>query len=230
MADIVIPSQMRYIDPYQQRIYNFNSTDSRVYLSRHVDSVLKVIGNDIIVGGLKPTLLTCDSSNNITVTISPGIAIQDLTVVEILEPITLTLNVDSFADTGMLVVYIHWKWINTTEPNLCELRLAYKNADGSQVSNYGWDVNYDRTLVCGIKYTKSMPSNVVTNYYIYDDYNTTIRISGVDYYITNAHNSPLQGLISNMQYILADKGTAPGYIGNKYHLGAVNGNLTLTKI
>jgi hypothetical protein len=226
MIDKVTPSQMKYIDPYNQRIFDFNSSDHRVYLTRNINNVLKVIGNDIVVGGLNGTNLSC-TDNVVSVAILPGIMIQDDTLLEITQDTFLNINCNLFSDTGFAIVHMHWKWINTPEPNMAQLRMSWVSADGETVYNNGWDLERDRTILCAIRFWKDQ-NNQIYKYQFYTG--QSILVKGKEYYIKNTANSPLQGVIAGLNYYLFDEGQAPAYLGNIYKIRAVNGNLVLKTV
>lgn len=225
----VIPSQMKYIDPYNQRIYDFNSSDNKVYLTRNINNVLKVIGNDLVVGGLQPTNLIC-TNNIMSITLLSGIMICDDTLVEITEETNLSIDCSLFDDSGYLVVHSHWQWLNTTEPNLSELRFSWVSSDGETIYNNGWDLDKDRILLCVIKFTKNTSNNIISYEILSLASTDYIIIKGKKYYLRNTYNSPLRGIIASLNYYLFDQGNVSTYKDNIYKLRAINGNLTLSTV
>ena len=53
MASTVTPTQTRYNDPYQQTIFDFNTPDSKVYISRESNKLLNAIGNNFVLKGME---------------------------------------------------------------------------------------------------------------------------------------------------------------------------------
>jgi hypothetical protein len=95
MSTTYTPTQYRSNDPYQQRVLQFSAQDSRVYLSRVSNQLLKGFGNDAVVSGFD--LISSTFTGDIfEVVIDEGVLIQDTTLVEVTEQSTLSIVIVIF--------------------------------------------------------------------------------------------------------------------------------------
>ena len=113
MTSSITPTQYRYNDPYQNRIFEFNTVDSKVYLSGQSNKVLKAIGDNLVLKGLSLGTPTIDPTQAIIgVTITAGMAIQSSTLVEVLTSVTLDMDVSVLTDTthygSHLVAFVNY--------------------------------------------------------------------------------------------------------------------------
>ena len=151
MSSTVTPSnQTVYLDPYSAKLFDFNSVDSRVYLSRAINNLYKAAGDNCILDGLKVTN-TNMTANVATVTLSPGKAIVDSTLIEFTDPITLDLDVAGYSDAeGFLITNLSYQFLHTVYSNLSKVKLSYVVNDGSSVYPANtWFTNRDK-LITGI--------------------------------------------------------------------------------
>jgi hypothetical protein len=166
MSNSYTPNQNRYDDPYQQRIYDYNTTDSRLYLSRAANFLLKSIGNNIVLDKLNILAVTqVEDEGVITVSanISAGYVIQDSTLLELGEG-TLDLDVTSLGDTvhnsAHLVVLVDYKFIETIEPNVARVKLLWVSSTGSVLPAIDYDPTRCLVLLGVISFDKSDPSYI----------------------------------------------------------------------
>jgi hypothetical protein len=149
MSRIVSPSQTRYNDPYQQRIFQFSSQDSRVYLSRISNYILKSVGNNTIIKDI--TILDKNLIDNVvTVQVSSGLLIQDSTLIELLDTSTLTLDVSGYDHCeGKLILYTNYQYLESIESNNFRLKLSFITNDGLIISPIDdpWDENKNNLYI-----------------------------------------------------------------------------------
>jgi len=175
MARTYTPTQKRYNDPYQQRILQFDTQDPRVYLSRVSNYILKSIGNDAIVNGIDVT--TSIESNVVTVTISSGLILQDLTLIDVTEETILTFDISAFDPcNGCLILYTDYRYIESIESNVFRFKLSYLTNDGTLLVPITdpWDHNRNRIYLELIRFTTESTSLVSSPDYFY--------IAGKKYY------------------------------------------------
>lgn len=147
MSRIVSPKQFRINDPYQQRILQFDTNDSRVYLSRVSNYLLKSIGNDAVIKGFNITNINVSNDNIFSCTISPGLLIQDSTLIEVVESFDLNLDISGFDScNGYLVLYTAYQYIYSIEENHIRFKLSYITKDGLTMSPIvdSWNENGNR--------------------------------------------------------------------------------------
>lgn len=171
MGTVVQPlNQEQRISPYSQRLFDFGTTDSRVYISRVANSLLSSLTlgrNDstsylILDDGILDGLETSHSlaGNTLTVTVNPGYVIQDLTQVVFEESTTLDIDLSSYSDTGSIVVAINYKFLNSVASNPALLKLEYVSSDGLTVLPDGWSSERDRIVVTRFTFSKDGSGNV----------------------------------------------------------------------
>jgi len=140
--------QETYINPYSNKIFDFDTSSSNVYVSRTVNNLLRAVGNDCVIDGLKVTA-TIDDSNKVLIYVSPGKAICDTTLVEINSSSIenkLGLDIDPFEQTGHLLVTLSFKFINTPSPNPVKLRLFYLSTNKVDTIP-DFQTDYDRIIL-----------------------------------------------------------------------------------
>jgi hypothetical protein len=163
MASTITPSnQTVYLDPYTAKMFDFNSTDSRVYLSRAINNLYKASGDDCILNGLQITDVTI-SSNIVQALISPGKAIVDSTLLEFTDPIMVDLDVSAYDDAnGYLVINLAYQYLHTVYSNLSKVKLSYVVEGGDSVYPLGtWFRSRDRLIIGMMSFDKT--AQTVTN-------------------------------------------------------------------
>ncbi len=156
MSRVVTPEQLRFNDPYQQRIFQYDTQDSRVYLSRTSNYLLKSIGNDVVIKGFDVEEIKY-INDIIQVTLSPGLLIQDTTLIESLEPVTLELDISTLDHcTGHLIIYTNYQYIKSVELNEFRIKLAFISNDGLVISPLTdpWDKNKNRMFLNLYRFSK----------------------------------------------------------------------------
>jgi hypothetical protein len=227
MAEISTPTQVKHIDSFNQPLYDWNTVDSNVYLSRLINSLCKAYGNDFIVSGMTLKDLK-KTGTEISVKVLPGYAIQDSTLVEILETTELTFDVAQCSDQGYLVIYLRYQWSESPEFNPVELRIGYHREPDvnagidEEFINYGWDKNRDRTIVGVISFLKDLNNDIIS---LTLSQQKDFTIYGKSYNVRNRKSSPLFELLHHMGVLLEDDGDIPEYSENRYNVRAVNGNM-----
>ncbi len=174
------PNQLRINDPYQQRLFDFNTSDSRLYLARVSNQLLKTFGNDIVLNGFGFSNLNF-SANLISTTIAAGLAIEDQTLIEISDIVNLDIDVTSYEDSGSLVVYLEYQWLQTVTENPVRMKLSYVSSDGTEINPDGWTHNRDRLVLAIYEFAKD-PSNNVTSVNEITDTIKRVFIDGQWYY------------------------------------------------
>ena len=135
MADntsTVYPSSQEIsIDPYNGKLFDFNNYQSRVYLGRSINSLLKVFGDNCIIDGMRLTVVTLES-NLLTCVISPGKIIIDTTLIEFKSDIVLELDLSNIDMTnGDLVISIAFNYLRDKFDNFAKFRLVYVDKFGN---------------------------------------------------------------------------------------------------
>ena len=172
--------QFRYIDPYQQRVFQYGTEDSDVFLARVVNSLYKIFGNNIVITGFdKDDFQMVTTDDEIYITVPAGMLIQDNTLVEFNEKTQLMLeNVSTMSMTGRIIAYVRYQYLQTIEQNQAYLCLNYISSAGTP--RYSWDSEKDLTLLGIFEFEKDNDDNVI-GVTLSDE--TVINIVGQDYHV-----------------------------------------------
>jgi len=165
MSTTYTPIQYRANDPYQQRILQFSAQDSRVYLSRISNQILKSLGNDAVVTGFE-TISSSFTGDIFEVIIAPGVLIQDTTLIEVTENSTLTIDISGLDDcSGYLLVYTDYQYIESIALNKFSLKLAHVTNNGltftTDTSSVSWNSSRNRLYLTFFQFTKGSPNILV---------------------------------------------------------------------
>ena len=198
---IVKPQQKKYLSPDDMIKQNFSSNDNpAIEFSRYLNHYLELSGDNIIINGFQPFNLTF-TDTSISVSIVKGKLIQDLTIIETTEDITLIkdgLDDVSYPDIGSLLVFTDYSYSNDDADHRPELftiiditeeefpdqtefnpfGISIEYYDGSTVN--GWNPQNNRIVLTKIDYIKSAGiitfSNIPNeNEFIVDGVKYTVR-------------------------------------------------------
>lgn len=155
-------NQLRVNDPYQQRLFDFNTADSRLYLAKVSNLLLKTFGDNIVLSGFDykekisndSTIIVEENSTIVSLKITPGIAIINNTLIEVSETTDLKIDLDGYDETGSVIVYLDYVWIQTATPNPLRIKISHVSADGKNVSPEDWSVNRNKLILGIFKFTK----------------------------------------------------------------------------
>ena len=171
--------QKHYIDPWNQRVFQFNTDQSDVFLGRVANSVFRIFGDDIVLSGLGVTGVAHDP-DAVSVTLNGGDLLQDNTLLKFADPIIdLTLAGLSGLDVnGRVVILSNYRYLETFEQNNQHFQINYINPSG--VPLLGFDESRDRIVLGIFQFTKDGSDNV-TSFFTSPD--TEIIINGKNYYL-----------------------------------------------
>jgi 6-phosphogluconolactonase (cycloisomerase 2 family) len=185
-SNISSPEQLRYNDPYQQRLYQYGTTDSRIYLSRASNLILNAIGNDIVLKGLEASGSITGNDSFVTTDYLKGYAIQDSTLLEILEGGQVNIDLTSLIDSeenGMLGVFLDYEYLEAIEPNSASVRIFHVNQTNPTnmaiTPSNNWDTNRDRILLAAFYFLKDS----VTQNVIYLRPLSSLNVNGKTYWV-----------------------------------------------
>ncbi len=184
MASTITPTQTRVNDPYQQTIFQYNTVDSKVYLSRESNKLLNVIGNDVVLSGMGLSALTIVGSSTIRTMVGVGWAIQDTTLLQFTNSNNVDIDVAALDDTPVggchLGVFLRYEYLQTIEASIASIDIFHIQADGTVTNPLArFNTNTCRILLGIIDFTKS-GATVISTYI-----NTnlpTLNVSGVVMY------------------------------------------------
>lgn len=159
MAASIIPSEQEtLINPYSNKLFDFDTHSSKVYVSRSVNNLLKSIGDDCILDGLISNATYNSSTDEITIHITPGKAIVDSTLVEIsssTQDNQLSIDVTSLDQTGCLIVALSYKFLNTIYANNSKFKLFYLASNSIDTVPVDFQTDYDRLVLAKFIFDKT---------------------------------------------------------------------------
>jgi hypothetical protein len=180
MADRVItpPGQRHYIEPFDQRVFQFDTDKSDVFLSRVANSVYQVLGDDIVMYGLD-ALNPVHTSDSVQLEITKGAAIQDQTLIVTPDNLQLEITgVSGMDESGRIVVMSNYNYLETFEQNRHTFNINYINSSGSPLHSFL--PQRDRIVLAILQFTKDASDNVTSVSFASDPF---ITISGKQYFI-----------------------------------------------
>lgn len=177
MADrVVTPSDQRhFIEPFDQRVFQFGTSSSDVFLSRVANSIYKIFGDDIVMYGLEINALTFDSTH-IHVTINPGALIQDNTLLICPSETQLSLPLNGLDSAGKVVIVSRYGYLETFEQNQQQLLLNY--VDQTEAPVHDFIAAKDRVVLGIFDFAKDESDNVIS---VTESTTKTIIINSKEY-------------------------------------------------
>lgn len=155
MSNIVTPqNQSAHISSFSGRIFEFDTISSKYYIARTLNENLISHGVDCLLTGLVLQNITYDPSTDlISATITSGKAIADMTLIEILEDVTLFVDVSPFEDSGSIVIALSYRFLETVYKNPAKLKIFYLHENGiNTVPEFQTD--YERLILGQLKFNK----------------------------------------------------------------------------
>jgi len=159
---MVAPSnQQRLVDPYQQRVFQYDTESSDVFLSRVVNSLYRVFGNNICIWGFDITdAQVTHTDEDVMVTVSDGGVIQDTTLLEFPEETTVMMeNLSGLDPDGRIVVYVRYQFLHTIEDNKAYVMLNYISKTGRPL--FSWNQDTDLTVIGILSFTKDTNDHII---------------------------------------------------------------------
>ena len=127
-TQIAVPSpQHRYLEPYKNRAFQYDTKHSNLFLSHYTNQILNVVGDDSIVRGLEVSPEVNSSKTGIDFKVAPGALVQDLTYFEFQNETTVSMDeIVDFSDF-YVVVYTSYRYIETVYENPMKLEATLYN-------------------------------------------------------------------------------------------------------
>ncbi|HQM07692.1 MAG TPA: hypothetical protein PLR97_07855, partial [Bacilli bacterium] len=158
MAYTTTPTQIRYNDPYDQTIFEFN--DGRMYLPKNANKLFNVIGSDVVIKGMEMSAPARIGLDTVRTSIAAGWAICDETLIQLSAVSIVDIDCSSLIDTTIggahLAVFLNYEHIHTAEANLAAVDLFHVEASGTVNDPFGrFKTRSCRILLGIIDFTKS---------------------------------------------------------------------------
>jgi len=184
MASTIQPTQTRYNTPYDQTLFDFDTIDSKVYLSRETNKILNIVGNDIVIKEMNMTDPVIIGASTVRTSIGIGSAIQDETLLKFSSVSIVDIDCASLDDTTVsgchLGVFLNYQYLQTMETNTAKVEIYHIQADGTVTNPLGtYNIDTCRILLGVINFTKSGANvTAVSRYEL-----PTLLVSGSTIYI-----------------------------------------------
>lgn len=167
MTSVITPtSQAAHVNAFSNRIFEFDTISSKYYIARTVNENLLAHGTDCVLTGLDIYFVYNPFTfGMLEIFISPGRAIVDTTLIEILEWQFLSINVSAFDDSGSFVLFLSYRFLETPLQNPASLKLFYINPTGDYTVPEQFETDRDRLLLGHAYFDKTNEScwqNVAT--------------------------------------------------------------------
>ena len=171
--------QNRYVDPFQQRIQTWDGTnDPKYYLSRTINSLLRSIGDDIVLDGLDVSVTFTEET--VTATISPGLLIQDSTILELDEELTIELeNANAYDPEGYFIVVCGYQYLSTPISNPFRFEITYVSPSGIP-AHTPYRIEKNRTVIEILDFETNPETDDIID--VYQSYKEQLSIYGKQYY------------------------------------------------
>lgn len=218
---ILEPFHIQSIEQHTLRIHNTSDDNNfqTIYITRQINQLMNMVGSDIVLKGLH--VINYEIINNkLMISLCPGIVIQDLSLIDILENINLSIDVNNY---GYYIIHTEYKVLESNEVNPFKIFIQYLD------NNIYWDKKKTKILL-GILYFDGNKLELVNDNIVID--NTFYYIRGINRFNMidnifnfNRHNTIFP--ISEGDFINTETNS---YINaNSMVLLSQNGNLILNK-
>ena len=180
MANRVVEpsSQRHFIEPFDQRVFQYDTEKSDVFLSRVANSVYRIFGDDIVMSGLEIDNVS-HSTDSVVLTVKSGNALQDNTFLTTEEDVDLQLDgVSGLDESGKIVVFCNYGFLQTFEQNKHSFNINYIDPTGNPL--YGFVLARDRLLLGIYQFAKDGADNVISFTPSTEEY---ITINGTAYWV-----------------------------------------------
>lgn len=157
--------QNRIIDPYQVRVFEENTINSHVFLSRVVNSLYTIFGNDIVIDGfdIDNTDISWTETDGSFV-VNPGMCIHDTTLLKLNSKTSVhypRLSARN-ADKGRIVLFLRYQYLQTIEPNLFKIVANFIPTHENPIPVETFNEDTDRTLIGIFEFEKDGADRILS--------------------------------------------------------------------
>lgn len=176
---VVTPTgQRHFIEPFDQRVFQFDTDKSDVFLSRVANSVYQVLGNDIVMYGLDVENIA-HTTDSVVASVTGGAAIQDQTLIYTPDPVDLEMNgVSGMDEAGKIVILLNYNYLETFEQNRHSILMNFIDPAGNPL--HPFLPQRDRIVLEILEFTKDSSDNITG---VTRSPDRTILIDGTLYFV-----------------------------------------------
>lgn len=160
-TQIKVPSpQHRYLEPFKNRVFQYDTKHSNYFLSRYTNQILNAVGDDSIVRGLEISPEVNPSKTGINFTIAPGALVQDLTYFEFQKD--TVIEMDDIADFSdyYIVIYSNYRYIETVYENPLKFEATFYNPRTKKALS-AWSTINNRIILGVYSFTIDDEHNII---------------------------------------------------------------------
>ena len=197
-TQIAVPSpQHRYLEPYKNRVFQYDTKHSNLFLSHYTNQILNAVGDDSIVRGLEVSPKVNSSKTGIDFTVSPGALVQDLTYFEFQNDTTVSMEeIVDFSDF-YVVIYTSYRYIETVYENPMKLEATLYNPRTKRALSV-WNPVTNR-IILGV-YSFTVENGIITGVIeedstIFFEEANVIRNGSFDFFTTECW-TPINSLVN----------------------------------
>lgn len=151
--NLIVPNpQHRYLEPYKNRVFQYDTAHSNLFLSQYTNQILNAVGNDVIVRGLAVTPTINLYKTGISFEVAAGALIQDQTYFEL--PTKNTIMMEDLINfpNYYVIIYTNWRYIQTIYENNLKIEATLYNPQ-TQTSITGWNSATNRVILGVFSYS-----------------------------------------------------------------------------
>jgi len=189
---------------------SYNQMNFIDHLPRAISQILKVIGNDLVLNGLTVTA-ECINGKDIIFKVSPGMLIQDLTLIEVIEQTQIIFKDANLFDTskGRFVVHTDFQYMDYSNVN--NLKFAVSFVDQYGITDGRWYPDKNRIVLDSFKTQKDSVNSIAL---LTSSFFGQSKIQEITYVVVE--NKPIQasGAIEGTHSVITYTSKLPGTIGN----------------
>ena len=198
---------------------SYNQMNFIDHLPRAINQVLKLVGNDIVLRGLD-VVASSSNGKDIIFTVTPGLLIQDTTLIEITDATSITFkNADQFDafERGRFVVHTDFQYLEHGRENQLKFAVSYIDCYGT--SDGSWYHDKNRIVLDSFKVKKDRFGNisVITSNFFGPTIKERITYVVIDNIPTVATGT-LDGTYTRINYTAVNPGSAGNSIIIKHIL------------
>jgi len=147
MSELIIPDpQYRFLEPFKNRVFQYDTKHSNLFLAHYTNNILRSVGSDVIVRGLTVTAGINTYANGLFFMIDPGAVIQDNTYIELATQNMLTIEDIIPFSNQYVIIYTCWRYLQTVYENPFKLGITLYNKE-TRTTLTAWNSMTNRIIL-----------------------------------------------------------------------------------
>lgn len=151
--NIIIPTpQHRFLEPFKNRVFQYDTKHSNYFLSQYANGILNAIGNDVIIRGLKITPEIDTYATGLNFIIAKGALIHDQTFIEIPTENKISISEIAPYSNQLVIIYTNWRFLHTVYENPLKIEVTLYNKETRKTIT-AWSTTTNRVILGVFKFT-----------------------------------------------------------------------------